>query len=191
MLETSAFVNSLTDNTAEASPATGSDFANDLAERLEVRGLYYSHSATRDPRGLCPTGWRIPTFLEMGFVIGGIEAQYGPEGTALKSSDLWNRQDYVGIKVVPTGIAYPDDSASPNYPEYSGNIFLAPEAIAMLHSQSTYLGSDAVNSGFVDSFGVEVGNEYGATFKFDDGETISVHAVKGAWPGSVRCITSN
>ena len=74
---------------AWASANAAARIAPDSAEsRVALLGYLYNWHAVNDPRGICPTGWRVPTHDEWSAVtqfLGGEKTA----GTALKTSTGW------------------------------------------------------------------------------------------------------
>ncbi|MGB0171722.1 MAG: fibrobacter succinogenes major paralogous domain-containing protein, partial [Flavobacteriales bacterium] len=66
--------------------------ACDEAQSLAEYGRLYNWYAVDDARGLCPTGWHVPTDEEWTELEGYISSQGfdGSEGTALRSTTGWN-----------------------------------------------------------------------------------------------------
>ena len=83
--------------------------ACDEAQSLEEYGRLYNWYAVDDARGLCPTGWHVPTDGEWTDLEDFITAQgfSGSEGTALKSTYGWyaggNGTDDFGFSALPGG----------------------------------------------------------------------------------------
>jgi len=83
--------------------------ACDEAQSLEEYGRLYNWYAVDDARGLCPTGWHVPTDGEWTDLEDYITAQgfSGSEGTALKSTYGWynggNGTDDFGFSALPGG----------------------------------------------------------------------------------------
>jgi len=75
--------------TAWASSNTAARIAPDSAEsRVALLGYLYNWHAVNDPRGICPTGWRVPTHDEWTALtqfLGGEKTA----GTTLKMSTGW------------------------------------------------------------------------------------------------------
>ena len=74
---------------AWASANAAARIAPDSAEsRVALLGYLYNWHAVNDPRGICPTGWRVPTHDEWSAVtqfLGGEKTA----GTSLKTSTGW------------------------------------------------------------------------------------------------------
>lgn len=74
----------------------GVDFdACDDVQSLSEYGRLYNWLAVDDERGLCPTGWHVPTDVEWTELEHYITSQgiSGMEGTALKSTTGWSNND--------------------------------------------------------------------------------------------------
>ncbi|MDA9864294.1 fibrobacter succinogenes major paralogous domain-containing protein [Flavobacteriales bacterium] len=88
--------------------------ACDEAQSLGEYGRLYNWYAVDDPRGLCPTGWHVPTDEEWTDLENhiGLQGFSGTEGTALKSTYGWsnggNGTDDFGFSALPGG--YRSDS---------------------------------------------------------------------------------
>lgn len=96
-------------------------FFNNEPENVEVYGKLYNWFAVEDERGLCPTGWRIPTDDEWKVLEGHIDTQYEvgdpiwdntgergfDVGKRLKSTSGWfengNGIDAIDFTAVPGG----------------------------------------------------------------------------------------
>lgn len=76
---------------------------------LTVYGRLYNWYAVNDSRGLCPTGWHVPTDAEWTELEDYITSQgfAGTQGTALKSTTGWsnngNGTDDFGFSALPSG----------------------------------------------------------------------------------------
>ena len=96
-------------------------YACDEAQSLAAYGRLYNWYAVDDARGLCPSGWHVPTDGEWTELEDYITSQgfAGTEGTALKSTTGWygggNGTDDFGFSALPGGYR--------NY--YSGNFGIA------------------------------------------------------------------
>ena len=83
--------------------------ACDEAQSLEEYGRLYNWYAVDDARGLCPSGWHVPTDEEWTDLENYITSQgfSGTEGTALKSQNGWNQSgngtDDFGFSALPGG----------------------------------------------------------------------------------------
>ena len=84
--------------------------ACDEAQSLGEYGRLYNWYAVDDPRGLCPSGWHVPTDGEWTDLENYITSQgfsLGTEGTALKSTSGWNSggngTDNFGFSALPGG----------------------------------------------------------------------------------------
>ena len=83
--------------------------ACDEAQSLEEYGRLYNWYAVDDARGLCPSGWHVPTDEEWTDLENYITSQgfSGTEGTALKSQYGWhqsgNGTDDFGFSALPGG----------------------------------------------------------------------------------------
>jgi len=83
--------------------------ACDEAQSLEEYGRLYNWYAVNDSRGLCPSGWHVPTDGEWTDLENHITSQGfdGSEGTALKSTYGWyqggNGTDNFGFSALPGG----------------------------------------------------------------------------------------
>ncbi|MDA8695340.1 hypothetical protein N9L83_00150 [Flavobacteriales bacterium] len=81
--------------------------ACDEAQSLGEYGRLYNWYAVDDPRGLCPTGWHVPTDEEWTDLENhiGLQGFSGTEGTALKSTYGWsnggNGTDDFGFSALP------------------------------------------------------------------------------------------
>ena len=79
------------------------------AQSLEEYGHLYNWYAVDDARGLCPSGWHVPTDEEWTDLENYITSQgfSGTEGTALKSQNGWtqsgNGADDFGFSALPGG----------------------------------------------------------------------------------------
>ena len=86
--------------------------ACDEAQSLAEYGRLYNWYAVDDARGLCPTGWHVPTDGEWTDLENYISSQgfSGTEGTALKSTYGWynggNGTDDFGFSALPGGYRY-------------------------------------------------------------------------------------
>jgi uncharacterized protein (TIGR02145 family) len=75
-------------------------------------GRMYNWHAVDDTRGLCPTGWHVPTDDEWTALETylGANGHSGTEGTALKSTSGWNSggngTDDFGFSALPGGLRY-------------------------------------------------------------------------------------
>lgn len=84
------------------------DYHNDLAN-VTTYGRLYNWYAVDDARGLCPTGWHVPTHVEWTELGDYIISQgfAGAAGTALKSTTGWNNggngTDDFGFSALPGG----------------------------------------------------------------------------------------
>lgn len=105
----------------ETGSATGWIALNDTAARCQylwddangaAYGYLYNGRAVLDPRGLCPTGWHVPSDLEWMALeahIGMTEAELGTTGfrgtsaAALKDSTGWNGDNATGFAALPGG----------------------------------------------------------------------------------------
>ena len=98
------------------------DACND-AQSLVEYGRLYNWYAVDDARGLCPTGWHVPTDAEWTELEDYIASQGfdGSEGTALKSMTGWanndNGSDDFGFSALPGG-----------YRDYNGSFSFAGSA---------------------------------------------------------------
>lgn len=89
--------------------------ACDESQSLAVHGRLYNWYAIQDGRGLCPTGWHVPSDDEWTILEGYVASQgfaeaeglIGSEGTALKSNTGWsnngNGADAFGFSARPGG----------------------------------------------------------------------------------------
>jgi len=86
--------------------------ACDDAQSLAEYGRLYNWYAVDDARGLCPTGWHVPTDGDWTGLEDYITSQgfYFTEGTALKSTAGWydngNGTDDFGFSALPGGFRY-------------------------------------------------------------------------------------
>ena len=86
--------------------------ACDEAQSLSEYGRLYNWYAVDDARGLCPSGWHVPTDGEWTGLEDFITSQgfSGTEGTALKSTYGWydggNGTDDFGFSALPGGYRY-------------------------------------------------------------------------------------
>ena len=86
--------------------------ACDEAASLSEYGRLYNWYAVDDARGLCPTGWHVPTDGEWTDLEDSITSQgfSGTEGTALKSTYGWsnsgNGTDDFGFSALPGGFRF-------------------------------------------------------------------------------------
>ena len=89
----------VTDNItwAELSSGARCDYDND-AGNVATYGRMYNWYAVDDSRGLCPSGWHVPTDGEWTELKDYITSQgfYGTVGTALKSTSGWPGYNYQG-----------------------------------------------------------------------------------------------
>ena len=81
------------------------------ATYLSTYGRLYNHKAAADPRGLCPTGWRIPSAEEWTTFTSRLEGD-AQAGGILKSTQFWSPPntaavDGGGFRALPGG--YTDD----------------------------------------------------------------------------------
>ena len=89
--------------------------ACDEAQSLAEYGRLYNWYAVDDARGLCPSGWHVPTDGEWTDLENYISSQgySGTEGTALKSTYGWynggNGTDDFGFSALPGGYRYDDN----------------------------------------------------------------------------------
>ena len=95
--------------------------ACDEAQSLTEYGRLYNWHSVDDARGLCPSGWHVPTDVEWTDLENHISSQgfSGTEGTALKSTYGWsnsgNGTDDFGFSALPGG--FRDD--------FGGNFYVA------------------------------------------------------------------
>lgn len=89
-----------------------------VASNGEIQGLLYNGYAVLDSRGLCPSGWHVPTdaeFMELEAHLGMSTAaltvtgwRSGGQGKAMKASPAdepgWNGTNASGLTVVPGGL---------------------------------------------------------------------------------------
>jgi uncharacterized protein (TIGR02145 family) len=76
-------------------------------------GMLYNRFAVEDERGVCPTGWTVPTdsvWMQLESALGLPEGQLNnlgwrgtDQGTMLKSESLWNGTNLVGFNARPEG----------------------------------------------------------------------------------------
>ena len=100
----------VTDNAAWTGLSSGArcDSGND-ASNVAIYGRLYNWYAVDDSRGLCPSGWHVPTDGEWTEMEDYITCQgfSGTEGTALKSTSGWagngNGTDDFGFSALPGG----------------------------------------------------------------------------------------
>jgi uncharacterized protein (TIGR02145 family) len=89
--------------------------ACDAAQSLAEYGRLYNWYAVDDARGLCPSGWHVPTDGEWTNLENFITAEgfSGTEGTALKSTYGWynggNGTDDFGFSALPGGVRLGED----------------------------------------------------------------------------------
>ena len=89
--------------------------ACDEAQSLAEYGRLYNWYAVDDARGLCPSGWHVPTDGEWTDLENHITSQgfSGTEGTALKATYGWNGggngTDDFGFSALPGGGRYYND----------------------------------------------------------------------------------
>jgi uncharacterized protein (TIGR02145 family) len=118
----------LTDNTLWSQTNTSSTGAwcnyNNDANNGTTYGKLYNWYAVNDSRGLCPTGWHVPTDSEWNIMVKYLDpnadtAAVGWQNTnaaiALKSTTGWSSQGAVvtntsGFSALPGGDRYPDGS---------------------------------------------------------------------------------
>ena len=85
---------------------------NNNGGNLATYGRLYNWYAVDDARGLCPSGWHVPTNQEWTDLDDYINSQdlVGTIGTALKSTTGWNNNgngtDYFGFSALPGGGRY-------------------------------------------------------------------------------------
>jgi len=139
-------------------------YNNDTAN-LSVYGRLYSYFAASDPRGICPTGWHLPSQAEWNTL-----AQFAGDtlhsGLKLKAAVNWSGStggvDALGMGVLPAGVGYND------------------HVFSFLGSQANFWACD---SQFVDALG---GNYRQIGFDRTPNQTsftrLELHAL------SVRCI---
>ncbi len=121
--------------------------ACDEAQSLSEYGRLYNWYAVDDARGLCPSGWHVPTDGEWTDLEDFITSQgfSGTEGTALKSTYGWtgggNGTDDFGFSALPGGTArssgYFSDAGSVGYwwsSSPSGGSCLVPGLVRLLSS---------------------------------------------------------
>ena len=88
--------------------------ACDEVAALAAYGRQYNWPAVDDPRGLCPTGWHVPTdgeWTELEAHVAGL-GYAGSEGVALKTTSGWYSNfgtDAVGFGGLPGGFRRPDN----------------------------------------------------------------------------------
>jgi uncharacterized protein (TIGR02145 family) len=94
--------------------ATSGAFAvyNDDAANKAIYGLLYNSFTTVDPRGLCPTGWHVPTDEEWTELIDFLGGE-GVAGGAMKATgtSLWlapnaDATNTSGLSMLPGGIRF-------------------------------------------------------------------------------------
>lgn len=96
-------------------------WANDSSSLDTVFGKWYNHFAVSDPRGLCPTGWHVPTDVEwtaLANSLGGEEvagAALKSTGTVDAGTGLWNppntgATNTSGFTGLPAGGRSPNDA---------------------------------------------------------------------------------
>ena len=103
----------VTGNNAWAGLSSGArcDYDND-ASNVATYGRMYNGYAVDDTRGLCPTGWHVPTDDEWTALETylGANGHSGAEGTALKSTSGWsgngNGTDDFGFSALPGGLRF-------------------------------------------------------------------------------------
>ena len=89
--------------------------ACDEGQSIEAFGRLYNWYAVDDARGLCPSGWHVPTDGEWTALADHLTSQgfNGTEGTALKATTGWtdngNGSDDVGFSAAPGGNRYHDN----------------------------------------------------------------------------------
>ena len=99
--------------------------ACDDVQSLAEYGRLYNWYAVDDARGLCPSGWHVPTDGEWTDLEDYITSQGfdGTVGTALKSTTGWwdngNGTDDFGFSALPGG--YRNDSSGAGYFYYAGS----------------------------------------------------------------------
>ncbi len=81
----------------------------DRAVPLPGHGHLYNYAAVRDPRGLCPAGWRIPTMADWAALESALRGQ---PGRKLKARAGWpgggGGSDAVGFAALPAGFRTQD-----------------------------------------------------------------------------------
>jgi uncharacterized protein (TIGR02145 family) len=96
-------------------------WANDSSALDTVFGKWYNHFAVSDPRGLCPSGWHVPTDIEwqaLADANGGVDsagAALKSTGTVQDGSGLWNEPNTgatnaSGFSGLPAGGRSPNDA---------------------------------------------------------------------------------
>jgi uncharacterized protein (TIGR02145 family) len=81
-------------------------YNNDKSLGIKVGKLYNGY-AVMDKRGLCPTGWHVPSLDEWRVLIGFLNYNYD----ALKSSELWKRQYWMDDSNWHNELKYFDNSS--------------------------------------------------------------------------------
>ncbi len=95
-------------------------WADDMPAMDTVYGKWYNHFAVSDPRGLCPTGWHVPTDAEwtaLADANGGVAvagAALKSTGTVDQGTGLWNEPNTgatntSGFSGLPAGGRSPND----------------------------------------------------------------------------------
>ena len=94
--------------------------ACDVDASLMAYGRLYNWYAVEDARGLCPSGWHVPTdgeWTELEDYVAS-EGSTGAEATALKSVSGWtgggNGTDVHGFSALPGGVRFYVDGSFPN-----------------------------------------------------------------------------
>lgn len=99
-------------------------YNNDQASHGDIYGALYNWYAVNDSRGLCPTGWHVPTDEEFTVLTDFIATQgITANAQALAANSYWNYSDIVGapgndlasnnstgFSAVPAGVYDPNDS---------------------------------------------------------------------------------
>jgi uncharacterized protein (TIGR02145 family) len=86
-------------------------YGNNL-ENLEFCGRLYNGWAVEDPRGICPTGWRIPSlvdFTALGSFLGGNELAGNELKSSLTDTFPWNGTNSSGFSALPVGYSHISD----------------------------------------------------------------------------------
>jgi uncharacterized protein (TIGR02145 family) len=68
----------------------GYNYYNQLDSYTQIYGNLYNGYAVLDPRGLCPSGWHVPTLEERNQLIDFLGGEYIAGGKMKKVTNLWN-----------------------------------------------------------------------------------------------------
>ena len=97
----------LTTNNEWAEASNSSEIAMSFHPTYGFNGAVYNWYSVNDPRGLCPSGWHVPSREEYQLLGGYVASFYGPEltigniafiNTSLKDDQTWNGTNLVGFR---------------------------------------------------------------------------------------------